>query len=290
MRTSEERLFQEIRELEDSRDQAKAAVDNVLELLRKADARRIEEGDRPWNRILDNLERTLDLTRARFTTYEQLLKERQRDLAQLRQSGSTRTQEQANALGSLEEQVLIGTLRDVLPEDVPLPRNHILAAERILAMSLDVLGNLTLDEVASMNTQIFEDQEAEPQKSPQDAPATMTKKSWLDDRIARAKQARESLAASRRPESSFAEKRRQMSLRNAIEKVIVGNFNLLDLSEIDLVMQYSKSIDDKQNKEGIDLRLRGLIQSSTAKLNERASELRRRRAQMYARKPHSNIP
>ena len=290
MRTSEERLIQEIQELETFRDQAKAAVENVLELLGKADIRRLEDGDRPWNRILDNLERTLDLTRARFTTYEQLLKERQRDLGQLRQTGNTGMPEQANTLGSLEEQVLIGTLRDVLPEDVPLPRNHILAAERILAMSLDVLGNLTLDEVASMYAKLFEEPEAESQKSPQDAPATMTKKSWLDDRIARAKQAREALTAARRPEPSFSERRRQMGLRNAIEKVIVGNFNLLDLSEIDLVMQCAKAIDEKPNKEGTDLRLKDLIERSAVKLNERASELRRRRAQMYARKPYPNSP
>jgi hypothetical protein len=287
MRT-EERLVQEIKELEVSRDQAKAAVDNVLELLRKADLRRREEGDRPWNRILDNLERALDLTRARFTTYEQLLKERRRDLDFLRQSGRTGAADPSANSPSIEEQVLIDTLREVLPEDVPLPRNHILAAERILAMSLDVLGNLPLEEVASRNAQLFEDPEAETQKQSQDASATVPKEGWLDARIARAKQTREALAAARRPESTFGERRRQVILRNAIEKVIVGNFNLLDLSEIDLVLQCAKIIGEKPSRDATDARLKSVIERSTAKLNERASELRRRRAQMYARKPYPN--
>ncbi len=281
MRTSEERLVQEIRQLDVSRGEARVAVENVLGLLQKADRRRIEEGDRPWNRILDNLERALDLTRARLTKYEQLLKERQRDLEQLQRSGQSRMPELVNGLVSLEEQVLIGTLRDVLPEDVPLPRDHIRAAERILAMPLEFLGNLTIEEVMRMNAQLFE--EPESQRPPQDSQATITKKSWLEERIARAKQTREALAASHRPETSFAERRRKMGLRNALEKVAAANFNFLDLPEIDLLMQCVKTIDDKPEKGGNDMRLKGLIDRNIEKLNERASELRRRRAQKYLR-------
>ena len=288
MRTSEERLVQEIQELDASCDQAKVAVGNVFGLLQKADRRRIEGGDRSWNRILDNLKRALDLTRARLTKYEELLKERQRDLEQFRLSGQSRMPEQVNGLGSLEEQVLIGTLRDVLPEDVPLPRDQIRAAERILAMPLEFLGNLTIEEVMHMNAQHFEEPESESQRPPQDSQSTITKSSWLEERIVRARQAREALAASHRPEPSCAERRRQMGLRNAIEKVATANFNLLDLPEIDLIMQCIKTIDEKPEKGGDDLRLRRLIDRNIEKLNERASELRRRRAQKYLRKPGPN--
>lgn len=282
MRT-EERLLREIRELEASRDQAKAAVENVRELLRKADARRLEEDRLPWGRIYDNLEKTLDLTRARFTTYEQLLKERQRDLAQLRNSGAASTSEQAAPVSTIEEQVLFDTLRDVLPEDVPLPKNHVIAAERILAMSLDVLGNMTLDQAASLNAQLFEAAEAEAAKGGQDASGTTTKQSWLADKIAHAKQTREALAARRSETVTFADRRRNMVLRNAIEKVITANYNLLDLSEIELVLNYGKTITEKTEKSPNDLRLKGLIDACTGKLNDRASDLRRRRAQTYIR-------
>ena len=282
MRT-EERLLQEILELEASRDQAKAAVDNVRELLRKADAHRVEDERLPWNRIYDNLERTLDLTRARFTTYEQLLKERRRDLEQLRSSGGAGTQEQPPPSSTIEEQMMIGALRDVLPEDVPLPKNHFLVAERILAMPLDLLGKMTLDQAAVMNAQLFEAAEIDAQKAAQEGAGAVTKQSWLEAKIARAKQAREALAAKRSETVTFADRRRNMILRNAIEKVITSNYTLLDLSEIELVLNYGKTIAVKPDKTPNDIRLKGIIEGSTGKLNERASELRRRRAQTYIR-------
>jgi hypothetical protein len=283
IQTLEEELLREIQELEASRNQAKAAVDNVLELLKKADERRVQENDRHWDRILDNLERALDLTRARRTTYEQLLKERQRDLEGVRQSGGPDPTDLANGLDSLEERVLVDTLREVLPENVPLPRDHVRVAERILAMPLDVLGNLTLDEVAKLNAQIFEMSEADQQKTPQGAPAMVMKKTWLDDRVAQAKHAREALAATRRSEVSFVEKRRQVQLRNAVEKIVSGNLQRLDLSEIDLITEYSKGLEEKIDKGESDLRMKKILDRNLDKVKERASDLRRRRARFYTR-------
>ncbi len=289
MRT-QERLVQEISQLESSRNQASVAVVNVLDLLEKADSRRRAEGDRPWNRILDNLENTLDLTRARLTTYEQLLKERRRDLERLLQNGKSPVAEHPLSDVSLEETVLIDTLREVLPEDVPLPANHILAAERILAMPLDLLGNMTLDEVAQMNAQLLEESEAESAKAPQGQQATVTKKTWLEQRVQRAKQTREALAANRRSELTFGERRRQVALRNAIEKMVSGNFVLLDLNEVEMLGQCLKDIEQKPEKTDMENRLKSVLERCSPKLNERASELRRRRAQSYLRKPFPKAP
>jgi hypothetical protein len=275
MSTHEEKLLREIQVLEVSRDQAKVAVDNVLGLLKKADERRLQDGDRPWNRILDNLERALDLTRARLTTYGQLLKERQRQLEKLQQSGVFQVAEPESGQDSLEERVLTHTLREVLPEDVLLPRDHIRMAERILAIPLDLLGKLTLEQAARMNAQIFEMAEAESRKGPQGSPAKLTTKSWLEERIAHAKQAREALASNRRTETSFAERRRQAGLRKAVEKVVTGNINLLDLAETDLIVRCSKGLEDKPDKGENDLRLKGILDQSIEKVQERAAELRK---------------
>jgi len=283
MSTHEEKLLREIQELKVWRDQAKVAVDNVLDLLKKADERRLQEGDRPWNRILDNLERALDLTRARLTTYVQLLKERQRQLEKLQQSGVFQVAEPESGQDSLEERVLTHTLREVLPEDVLLPRDHIRIAERILAIPLDVLGRLTLEQAARMNAQIFEMAEGESQKGPQGSPAKLTTKSWLEERVAHAKQAREALASNRRAETSFAERRRQAGLRKAVEKVVTGNINLLDLAETDLIVRYSEGLEDKPNKGENDVRLKGILDQNIEKVQERAAELRRRRARSYAK-------
>jgi hypothetical protein len=285
MRRTQERLIREISELEVSRDQAKTAVDHVLDLLKKADSRRLSEGDRPWNRILDNLENALDLTRARLTTYEQLLKERRRDLEFILKNEQQQEQESSASGTSIEEQVLIDTLREVLPEDVPIPKNHLLAAERILAMPLDQLGNMTLDEVERMNSQLFEENTAALQCSM----VTITKKSWLEERVERAKKARESISLVRRPEATFADRRRQVTLRNAIEKISLGNFKLLDLDEIDMLTKCTQGLESKPQKSDSDLRLISIIDRCTERINERASELRRRRAQSYARKPYPNI-
>ena len=282
VRVSEQKLREQIGQLEALRDQAKAAVENVLQLLKKADKRRLLEGERPWNRILDNLERTLDLTRSRLTKYEQQIKECTRQRRRIQEGLPAPT---SGAVPGDEEQATPGVLAALLPQGVRLPRDHVRAAERILAMPLDVLANLTLNEVAEMNDQLFEQDEEQPARVPSDAREAPSKKSRLAQRIKRAKQTREALAATRRPpEPSFAERRRRKTLRESVAKVMSGNSKALDLEEVEILLQCHESLTERASVTVNDLRLKGILDGALESIQERGSELRRKRARMYARK------
>lgn len=64
----------------------RAALDQVRDLLAKADAKRLAEPDdmRKWNRVLENLEKSLDLTRARFEQSEAHVLRLQSEIARIR--------------------------------------------------------------------------------------------------------------------------------------------------------------------------------------------------------------
>lgn len=278
MHISEEKLREQISQLAALRNQAKAAVENVLQLLKKADERRLLEGERPWNRILDNLERALDLTRSRLTKYEQQIKECARQLHQI-QEGLAPTA--SGAVPGDEEQAPPAA---PLPQGVRLSKDHVQVAERILAMPLEVLGKLTLNEVAEMNDQIFGQGEEQPTRAPSGANEIPPKKSHLTQRIERAKQTREALAATHRPsEPSFAERRRQKTLRESVAKVMSGNSKALDLEEVEILLQCHKSLTERASVTANDLRLKGILDGALESIQERGSELRRKRAQMYTR-------
>lgn len=158
-------------------------------------------------------------------------------------------------------------------------------AERILAMPLDMLGKLTLNEVAEMNNQLFEQGEEQPTSAPSNASEAPSEKSRLAERIERAKQTREALAATRRsPEPSFAERRRQKTLRESVAKVMSGNSKALDLEEVAILLQCHESLTERASVTANDLRLKGILDGALESIQERGSELRRKRARMLARR------
>ena len=62
------------------------ALEEVRGLLAKADERRLQEPEeaRKWNRVLENLERSLDLTKARFERSDTLVRLLERNLDEMR--------------------------------------------------------------------------------------------------------------------------------------------------------------------------------------------------------------
>jgi hypothetical protein len=276
MPITEEKLRTQIRELETLRDRAKAAVENVRQLLAKADERRVEEGYRPWNRILDNLERALVLTRSQVTSYEQQIKERQRTLQDLLRRDPT-------SAVFLEESLAAVGLQGYLPEDFHLPEGHVEIAEQLLAVPLDMLGNMTLDEVENMNEQMFIPKVV--QEPSAQEPVEAAKKSQLDERIEHARQAREAIATSvHRSEPSFAERRRQRVLRSAVAKIMIRDFKGLDMEEVERLLECHSALAERPAKAANDARLLELLAHAMDLIQERASDLRRKRAQQYTRK------
>ncbi len=276
MPLTEEKLREQIRRLEDLRDQAKTAVNHVLNLLEKADERRLHDREHSWNKILDNLEHALAVARSRFTSYEQQIKERQRLLQALLRRDPT-------SAAYLEEALAAEGLEGLLPEDFHLPKGHAEAAQDVLTVPLDRLGQMTLDEVANMHEGMFvADAGHEPVPAhPADAP----KKSHLDERIERAKQVREALVSiPQRTEPSFAERRRHKLMRDAVGKVIAKDIKSLIWEETELLIETRETLAQRAEKTPNDARLLSILDEAMPNVEERISELRRKRAQQYTRR------
>lgn len=274
MPTQEQRLKTDLVRLQTLHEQAKVALANVMDLLAKADARSAKEGERRWGRIVENLEDALQLAKARVTGYEQLVRQCEQHLESLSRAGA-----RAPEIFSAEE------FEDILPDGLALPPDHMAAAERILGMSLDDLGSLTIEQVMNMNTQLYE--QPPERAAPPPAPESEYERprSALDMRIERARETRESLAAARRQsqQPSFAERRRQKLLRDAITKISTGKTQMLDFEEIELLIHYHNGLVERVDKSESDVRLQSMLARIIPALEERASDLRRKRAQAYRR-------
>jgi len=279
MSKAEAKIREELRELEKRKAEADAAVVHILQLLETADERRKTEDERRWNRLLDHLENALDLTRSRVTMYVQEIRSRERQLDELRQTGVTPPSASSLAGSDLEEGILSGA---------QLPTAHIQAAEQILAMSLEDLGNLTLEEVAALTERLHEGASAgfEPgAPEPESGQSPPRKETALAARIEHAKQKRQALAAQHRaPPPSFQERRRQKLLRDAITNVKSGDMGSMTLEEIELVMNCHKAVAEREHPSESDVRLKDMLAPALGALDERAHDLRRQRAKRYARK------
>ena len=202
-----------------------------------------------------------------------------RQLRQLQDNGAT------NAI--IDDWASLGISPDLFPEGITVPKDP-RAAERILSMSLAELGNMTIDQAADMNVQMLEEPEAPVRAEP---PASQTtgippKQSALAARIERARQARESLDA-RRPasEPGLLERRKQNLIRDAVAKIMAGNIQTLNIEEVEGVLQCYEAINERPGANDSDLRLKKLVEILLPRLQERASELRRKRAQTYTTRP-----
>jgi hypothetical protein len=263
----EEQLVEEERRFAKLYAEAQAAEKNVRNLLDKADARRGKGNDRHWRQIVDNLENALDRARSSVTAYEQQLKEKQRQLSHLRETGQVPPTEEA--------------LNEAAACDVYMP-GTMLPAERILAMPLTELSFLTLDEVSAIHDQLVEETEqlAAPEvKPPEPAP----RKSALQERIERAQEARKNLAGNARPAvPTLVERRRQVVLREAIKKVTTGNMASLTLEEVEVALDSYRRLAGTDLGES-DARLKKFFEGHMEELKERLAEYRRKDVQKYTR-------
>lgn len=297
MPRSKEQLKEDIRRLEQARVETEAALLNVRDLLAKADERRVIEGERRWNRILDNLEHTLDFTRSKLTACEQDLKRAQRELEAL-ENNEPVAAPQAPSADKLRGPAVVMDDGEVINLDHPFSGDYLQTADLILSMPLEALRSLTLDEVAAMHKKLVQEEpeesfdgdlpppppEPEMEPSPTPLPSETVKHSFLEERIARAMQAKQAReAATRRQGQSFAERRRLKRLRDAVTKTSSGQIRALDLDEIDLVLACHQSVSSRREPTDSDQRLMSLIAPHIDALRQRAADLRKKRAQSYLR-------
>lgn len=271
MAKGEIELQAELARLEEQRHVMQAALDNVRQLLDKADERRAEDGERRWNQVLDNLEKTLDLTGAKLTVCVQQIKETKRRLRDLLETG----------VETGEGDEAPGAQGPVVPEPMPSSGN-LGAAERILALPVDQLRDLTMEQLTRIHSHLFEVDHAEA------APAQEAKKpepSSLSARIEEAQRSRRRRSArARRPAVSFVERRKQHLLRGAIAKATTDKLGGMTLEEIDLVLNWHKTLAERVEPTDSDRRPLGLLEPFIGDLEERASRLRHKQTQRKTRR------
>jgi hypothetical protein len=212
------------------------ALDEVKVLLVKADERRLSEPQdaRKWNRVLENLENSLDHTRARCA-YSQAI------VVQLAQ----------------ECEAFERSLEGVVPPVAVPPLNTetlpVLEAEEWTA-TLETVGALNLEEASVLQSKIDAGEIHDPS---------------LEAGLALANQMRHEPEA----ESRVPEVRRQLVLRAAIDKVGKQAFDDMTLDEIKLLMACHSLLTSRLEPTMRDQRLRRILDGAIKILQKRKDSM-----------------
>lgn len=194
---------------------------SVMDLLNKADARRIKEpkDHRKWNEILDNLERSLDLAKARISQTKQEI-----DLLirKIENETSSTYEDDEKYWGSATVQSPLKDFKAVSNE----------AAQRIIELPIDEISRLTLDQVDQMHRQISAENAAASESSKQDDKPTV----YLPPED-------ELYEEELDEQSTSKESRSQIVLRNAIAKIQAHRLDSMTAEEIKLTIAcYNKFV------------------------------------------------
>jgi len=276
MAKGEIELQAELARLEEQRQVMQAALDNVRQLLDKADERRAVDGERRWDQILDNLEQALDLTGSKLTACEQQIKEAERRLRDLLESG----------MEAGEGDEAPGAQGPVVPEPMP-PSGNLEGAKRILALPVDQLRDLTIEQLTRIHSHLFEADHGKAAAAQEaETPERSSLSARLSARIEEAQRSRRRRSArARRPAESFVERRKQHLLRGAITKATTDKLGGMTLEEIDLVLSWHKTLAERAEPTDSDRRLLGLLEPFIGDLKDRSSQLRHKQAQRKIRRP-----
>lgn len=199
-------LHKRLKSLHEKRSAALNVLNQIKELLGKADARRISgQGDaRRWSGVIDNLEKSLAEARLRLQRCDLVIFQVEFQL------GIRAATDSPNENG--------GGVSDLGDDDLPMPLDAELAVEQVLAMSLNDLSKLTMEQVAIIHSRL-------PEK---EIPLDLADFDRLGARLELANQTRTvaleepgtSPAEERTPlKSKFQERRNQFLLRATLEKV-----------------------------------------------------------------------
>lgn len=218
------------------------ALEEVRGLLEKADERRRLEPDdaRKWNRVLENLERSLDLIKARHERSEMAVQVLEREWEQVRTG------------------VLEATEKPLPPASAPaLARPELAVADERWAATLERLEALNLEQASALQSQIDTGEIRDEQ---------------LEAGLALANQIRPDMEAdSRGPEA-----RRQLLLRAAIDKIRKQRFDLMALEEIHMLLACHSLLTSRLEPTPRDQRLRRILDGAIKILRRRKEEMEKR--------------
>ncbi len=278
----EQRLETRLQELQNQLASRKKTLEHVQELLERADQRCAEaDNKRRWYHVLDNLEHALDEAKARVAQSDQEIKQLKRKLDGLAQQHS----DDADAEPMVEDKLIalqasgvnVGGSTDADSSQIDLPKVSPQGAEKVLSIPLDELSGMSLDEVADLHNEILQKEDARNGADAESSRAGATP----DEHHPRG---RHRVGNESRQTLSFHEQRRQSVLRNAVDKIRSERLDALTIEEIDLVTDLYERFSKRLEANKSDERLRSILGGTLEKLSDRISELRRRRARLYARR------
>lgn len=256
MDTTQAELERKLDQLKNQLAQHQENLTTVVTLLDKADRRRLEEpaDSNRWNRVLENLESCLDEAKARVGACQAAIEQAQRQLGEFRP-------------GEFPAPSLPPEMETL--DFPPLPPASLEAARRILSMPLEEVSKLTLEEVALLHSQIASERT--------ETLAANTER--ILGRLELAIQTQKEPVESSTGDAS-SEKRHQLLLRHAIDKVNSGHLTELTEQETKLLLSSYELVHNRLTPRAKDERLRRILGAAVnVVLHRKQAEVRRAQEQ-----------
>lgn len=234
--------LQGIAVLERRRDEAKHTLEEVRDLLAKADQRRLQEpgNQRKWNQVLDNLESSLKEAKSRL---------------ELCEAEFLRAQT-LNAAPASEPVAA--------PSAAPAAADWSRLADeerRLLEVPIEELGNLSLEQLGLLHSRLARRDAAQHPEIEQ-----------LFQRIELANQTHHEAAIG--PQENPEQHRRQFLLRGAVEKAHKGQIHQMTGEEIQLLISCHALLLRRLNLTNKDRRLIDILGEALTALKRRSTELK----------------
>lgn len=229
----------------------------VLELLRKADERRITEPNNRnmWNRVLDNLENSLIEARARVQSNSVELQKLERELEQMtgksghRPENVPKTEADSKTLGE-----------EIAPSDMGVPQLSAEYARQILSRPVEEIAELTLKDVDSLYEKIASENVAAA------VPETGPLLNALELTIP---------SEGKFPsggKSDSTENRRKETLKGAIEKIQRNQVAQMSAEEVQMIFVTYDVLCKRVNRSPKDDRLRRILGAAVQIINRKRAK------------------
>jgi hypothetical protein len=247
-------IASELEQLRTDQVRLKQNLYDVLELIDKAESRRKSEAENRsrWNRVLDNLEACMDEAKAKLGACESRIEhlERRRSAANVEpepaQDVEARTPAVPEAPARRPEDAITDEELRILEEMGPVNEASFDAARRLLSIPLDEMGKLSLEEVALLHEQI----------SHADADTFGADAGRIFGRLELANQVRSDGGGEL---DTSHERRRQILLRSAIDKILGGRVSEMTEAEIKVTLACHELFARRINMTKRDERLKTII-------------------------------
>jgi hypothetical protein len=251
-----------VRHLEKQQQENAVAIAHIRELLEKADARRVVAGEDPrkWDRVIDNLERSLAEMRGRQEACE----------VELRRIRRRHEHLHLYSTFDLDSAGAAPTLLD--------PADSFEISRDILTMSAEELGKLSLDEVEMLHNQVATENIA----------AALADVEALVDQLDLVASGPQNSAVTETALGTAVPSPRHDALRSAIEKISANRISSLTAEESRLVMASYHQLTRNLKQTPKDDRLRRILGAAVKVLRRRQAE--EQRAREGSPPPPNDVP